>query len=163
MSLLPTPFQMSLLDVFRSLHCIPLKFLECFWSAMNCLVEQSILQSFRDTGSLWGSRVRALLFFFIHCENSVLCTDMENIQAINASMSVWCQAVLKVKRRAHIKSHYSEKWHLGGLRGHWGRQIQAPVAEPHISAVCLVTGYQVVSCSVVRYGWLKDAHRGPCL
>ncbi len=33
---------------FRSLHCIPLKFLECFWSAMKSLVEQA---SFSHSGT----------------------------------------------------------------------------------------------------------------
>lgn len=68
---------------------------------------------------------------------TVSCTDMANIQAINASMPVQCQAVQDVRRGAHLRptiatSGIQEVWRGTGLE------------TKHISAVCLVTGCHVV-------------------
>lgn len=71
-----TPCRMSI-RCFRSLHCIPLNILECFLKCHDELSWASILQSFRDTGSLWGSWVQVF-----STVKTVSCTGMENIQAI---------------------------------------------------------------------------------
>lgn len=68
---------------FRSLHCIPLKFLECFLKCHEEFSWASILQSFRDTSSIWGSWVQVF-----STVRTVSCTEMENIQAIIASIPV---------------------------------------------------------------------------
>lgn len=40
--------------------------------------------------------------FVVFTVRTVSCTDMENIQAINASMPVQCQAVRQVKKGIHL-------------------------------------------------------------
>lgn len=92
------------------LHCIPLKIFRVFLKCHEEFSLASILQSFRDTRSLVGSCVRVF-----STVRAVSYTGMENIQAINASMPVQCQAVHEVERRTHSKSHYCEKWHSGAV------------------------------------------------
>lgn len=142
MSLLPPPLSYVSIDVFCLfvLHCIPLKIFRVFLKCHEEFSLASILQSFRDTRSLVGSCVHVF-----STVRAVSRTGMENIQAINASMPVQCQAVHEIKRRAHNKSHYCEKWHSGAVGAErW-------ICDNITSAVCLVL-FQLVSFNVVTYG-----------
>lgn len=130
-----TLLRTRLSDVFRSLNCKPLKkqkkTLRVFFE-VPCRVylskHPSVIQGHKL--AFPGSWVHTWLFIFLFfcCRPPPLsppptvkplsCTDMENIQAINASMPVQCQAVPQVETGgAPFKSHYSDKWHLA--RGEW--------------------------------------------
>lgn len=52
---------------FRSLNCIPLKVFRVFLKCHEEFSWASILQSFRDTRSLWGSWVQLFFSLWEHC------------------------------------------------------------------------------------------------
>lgn len=139
MSLLPSPCHVYVsVRCFRSLHCIPLKFLECFLKCHEEFSSASILQSFRDTSSSWGSWVQVFYFSFFsplwyRCLVLTWRTSKPSMPP--------CQYSARQCRWSKGGPIVSPTIATSGIQGAWRSQTTHIV-----SAVCSVTDSQVASC-----------------